>query len=107
MPANNTPFIQELFTSRNDFPESGNSLTYIGEYQRIWWDPIRNGLYYSDGVTPGGILIGGGVNLFTNQIEGGAADSIYLTTDQINGGSAATTYTPGQIIDGGNALNPC
>ena len=50
-------FIQKLFTSRAN---SADGSTYVGETDRIWWDPARNGFYYSDGVTPGGILIGTG-----------------------------------------------
>ena len=49
-------FIQKLFTSRNNT----DAATYIGQDGRIWWDPVTNAFYYSDGVTPGGILIGGG-----------------------------------------------
>jgi hypothetical protein len=51
-------FIQKLFTSRTN---GADSSTYIGEENRIWWDPIRNGFYRGDGHTPGGILIGTGV----------------------------------------------
>ena len=57
------PFIQKLFTSRDNFVgASGASgvATYIGQEGRIWWDPVRNNFYYSDGETEGGILIGTG-----------------------------------------------
>ena len=57
------PFIQKLFTSRDNFVgASGASgvATYIGQEGRIWWDPVRNNFYYSDGETEGGILIGSG-----------------------------------------------
>ena len=57
------PFIQKLFTSRDNFVgASGASgvANFVGEEGRIWWDPVRNNFYYSDGETAGGILIGGG-----------------------------------------------
>lgn len=50
-------FIQELFTSRNNGVHGAD---FVGKQGRIWWDPVSNCLYYSDGVTPGGIPIGQG-----------------------------------------------
>lgn len=57
-------FIQNLFTSRDN---NANASTYVGQQGRIWWDPLTNSLYYSDGSTPGGIPVGSGGNPF-NQI---------------------------------------
>jgi hypothetical protein len=57
-------FIQKLFTSRdnqtsNVDAETGNlSTTYVGQQDRIWWNPDTNAFYYSNGNTPGGIPIG-------------------------------------------------
>lgn len=48
-------YIQELFTSRNNGTGRDD---YVGKQGRIWWDPVTNCFYYSDGVTPGGIPIG-------------------------------------------------
>jgi hypothetical protein len=48
-------YIQELFTSRNNGTGRDG---YVGKQGRIWWDPVTNCFYYSDGVTPGGIPIG-------------------------------------------------
>ena len=50
-------FIQNLFTSRDN---NANAETYVGQQDRIWWDPVTNAFYYSDGNTAGGILITGG-----------------------------------------------
>jgi hypothetical protein len=50
-------FIQNLFTSRDNNAE-GN--TFVGQQDRIWWNPDTNAFYYSDGNTAGGILITGG-----------------------------------------------
>ena len=102
MAGNTIPFIQKLFTSRDN---NADAASYVGEPDRIWWDPITNAFYYSDGSTPGGILIsggGGGIGGKT-QLDGGAADSIYLIQDIVDGGSAASVYTPSQIINGGMA----
>ena len=49
-------YIQELFSSRNN--GTGRE-GYVGKQGRIWWDPVTNCFYYSDGITPGGIPIGG------------------------------------------------
>ena len=57
-------FIQNLFTSRDN---NANAETYVGQEGRIWWDPVTNSLYYSDGSTPGGIAVGAGGNPF-NQL---------------------------------------
>ena len=57
-------FIQNLFTSRDN---NANSASYVGQQDRIWWDPVTNSFYYSDGSTPGGIAIGAGGNPF-NQL---------------------------------------
>ena len=50
-------FIQNLFTSRDNNAQ-GN--TFVGQQDRIWWNPDTNAFYYSDGNTAGGILITGG-----------------------------------------------
>jgi len=57
---NNPNAIQKFFTSRDNY---ANASTYVGQEQRLWYNPITNCIYVSDGVTPGGIPInncGGG-----------------------------------------------
>jgi hypothetical protein len=60
---NNTVFIQKLFTSRDNFVDgnvqeaTANTANYVGEEGRIWWNPILNAFYYSDGNTPGGFPV--------------------------------------------------
>lgn len=57
---NNPQAIQKFFTSRDNY---ANAATYVGQEQRLWYNPITNCIYVSDGVTPGGIPInncGGG-----------------------------------------------
>jgi hypothetical protein len=48
-------FIQNLFTSRDN---NANAATYVGQDGRIWWDPVTNAFYYSDGNTAGGLPVG-------------------------------------------------
>ena len=60
---NNTVFIQNLFTSRDNFTQGNvdeaiaNTASYVGQEGRIWWNPVLNAFYYSDGNTPGGLPI--------------------------------------------------
>ena len=62
---NDSVFIQNLFTSRDNFTQGNvqeaeaNTAVYVGQQGRIWWNPVPNAFYYSDGNTPGGILITG------------------------------------------------
>ena len=50
-------FIQNLVTSRDN---NANSAIYVGLQDRLWWDPVTNQFYYSDGNTVGGFPVGGG-----------------------------------------------
>jgi hypothetical protein len=73
---NDSVYIQKLFTSRDNFTQgnvqeaTANTLVYVGNVGRIWWNPVPNAFYYSDGNTPGGILITGGAS--GNGTVGGA-----------------------------------
>ena len=73
--------IQKFFTSRDNY---ANASSYVGEQDRLWYNPITNCIYVSDGETPGGIPInscgngGGGTaniavldqgNLLTNTVS--------------------------------------
>ena len=94
-------FIQKVFTSRDN---NANSANYVGEQDRLWWNPDTNALYYSDGNTPGGQPVGiagnasiGGSN---TQIQynstGSFAGSYQLTYDFTNN----VLYTPPTITNG-------
>lgn len=79
-------FIQNLFTSRDN---SANAETYVGQQDRLWWDPVTNAFYSSDGSTPGGIpvVLGGGAGQ-----PGGAANTVqYNAGNGVFGGSAFLT----------------
>jgi hypothetical protein len=108
-------FIQNLFTSRDN---NANAETYVGQQDRIWWDPETNSFYYSDGSTPGGIAIGGGGG--GNGTPGGPVNSIQYNAGSGNfGGTANLVINPasgnitatGNIVaaylygDGGNITN--
>ena len=79
-------FTQDLFTQRRNY-EDGN--VRIGQLDRIWYDQHRNAFYISDGVTPGGILIGGAI--VGTQYYGSFYDTTALQT--ISNVSAAYTVT--------------
>ena len=66
-------FIQNLFPSRDN---NANSATYVGQQDRLWWDPITNQFYYSDGVTPGGFPVGSGGNVVTNKLVNGVYELV-------------------------------
>ena len=56
-------FIQNLFTSRDN---NANAATYVGQQDRIWWDPVTNAFYASNGNTAGGVPIGVSGNIAVN-----------------------------------------
>lgn len=78
-------FIQELFSSRNN---KADGQTFVGQQDRLWWDPVTNRFYYSDGVTPGGIPVGGG----GNGTPGGANTTVQFNNSGSFGGSPNFTY---------------
>jgi len=50
-------FSQSFFTSRKN---NANGQEKIGEVGRLWYEPETNTIRVSDGVTPGGVIVGGG-----------------------------------------------
>lgn len=96
---NDSVFIQNLFTSRDNFTQGNvqeaeaNALSYVGQQGRIWWEPTTNAFYYSDGTTPGGILITGGSS--GNGLPGGAANTVQYNAGGGNfGGDPNFVFTP-------------
>lgn len=98
---NNTVFIQKLFTSRDNFVDgnvqqaTANAANYVGQEGRIWWNPDLNGLYYSDGNTPGGFLIGYG----GNGSPGGPINSIQVNDGAGNFSGSANFVFNGDYVD--------
>lgn len=58
-------FIQNLYTSRDN---NANSATYVGQQDRIWWNPTLNAFFVNTANTPGGtpVTIAAGSNLTLN-----------------------------------------
>lgn len=89
-------FIQKLFTSRdnqtsNVDAETGNlGTTFVGQQDRIWWNPDTNAFYYSDGNTAGGILITGGAS--GNGTVGGANTYVQFNNNGNFGGDPNFTF---------------
>ena len=87
---NDPQAIQRFFTSRDN---NANAATYVGQEQRLWYDPITNAIYVSDGNTAGGILVGAGGS--GNGVPGGPTNSI-----QYNAGSGTFGGTSNVTISG-------
>jgi hypothetical protein len=90
-------FIQNLFTSRDNNAQ-GN--TYVGQQDRIWWNPDTNAFYYSDGNTAGGIPIGGGGG--GNGTPGGSNTQIQFNNNNTFGGSPNFTFNGTTVTITGN-----
>lgn len=82
-------FIQNLFTSRDN---NANGNSYVGQEDRLWWNPDTNAFYYSDGNTAGGILITGGTS--GNGLPGGTANTV-----QYNAGTGGFAGDPNFVFD--------
>ena len=100
-------FIQNLFTSRDNQTsevdsQTGNiGNTYVGQQDRLWWNPDTNAFYYSNGNTPGGVPVGGG---------GGAGNpaapvnSLQFNNGGVFGGSANLIFTGTVVSVVGNVV---
>jgi hypothetical protein len=86
--------IQKFFTSRDN---NADASTYVGQQQRLWYNPITNSIYVSDGETPGGIPVGGGTG-----IPGGPTNSIQYNagSDTFGGSSNLTISGNGMVVVG-------
>lgn len=85
-------YIVNLFVSRNN---NADPATTVGQEARLWWNPATNSLYVSDGVTPGGIAVGGGGSGGVTRIVAGNN----ITVDPVNGQGVVTINSTG----GGNS----
>jgi hypothetical protein len=98
-------FIQNLFTSRDN---NANSATYVGQQDRLWWDPVTNRFYYSDGNTPGGFPVGGGGNVTTDRLVNGVYQFVLDASGNIvapGAISAVGNITAGYYIGNGSQLS--
>lgn len=81
--------VQNFFTSRdnNTDPE-----TYVGQLDRLWYNPTTNSIFVSDGVTPGGqpVALATNANITANNI----------TVNQVTSSSGNVTITGNLIVSG-------
>jgi hypothetical protein len=89
-------FIQNLFTSRDN---NANAATYVGQQDRLWWNPDTNAFYYSDGNTAGGIPVGGGGG---NGTPGGTNTQVQFNNNGTFGGSSNFTFNGTTVTITGN-----
>jgi len=90
-------FIQNLFTSRDN---NANAATYVGQQDRIWWNPDTNAFYYSNGNTPGGIPIG---TASGSGIPIGPINSVQLNAGNGNFlGTSSLVFSGNVLTVGGN-----
>jgi hypothetical protein len=81
------PSIQNFFTSRDN---NANASTYVGQLDRLWYDPLTNTIYVSDGVTPGGIAVSGGGG--GNGTPSGPNQSLQFNSNGVFGGNINLTF---------------
>jgi hypothetical protein len=78
-------FIQNLFTSRDN---NANAATYVGQQDRIWWNPDTNALYVNTANTVGGtpVTIASGSNLTLNNFtaNSGTINNNLIVTGNIS-----------------------
>jgi hypothetical protein len=83
------PSIQNFYTSRDNNTD-GN--TYVGQLDRLWYNPNTNSIFVSDGVTAGGnpVALATGANITANNI----------TVNTITSTSGTVTVTGNLTITG-------
>ena len=85
-------FTQDFRTQRRNFNDGE---TRIGETDRLWYDSITNTIRISDGVTPGGTIVGGG--------SGGSDYTLPTASTTVKGGvkvDGTTIRITDQVISG-------
>lgn len=78
--------IQKFFTSRDN---EANSASYVGQLDRLWYDPVTNTIRVSDGETEGGVLVSGGGGGGT---PGGANSTVQFNDNGVLAGSGNLTW---------------
>jgi hypothetical protein len=65
-------FIQNFFTSRDN---NANAATYVGQQDRLWWNPDTNAFYVNTANTPGGtpVTLPATANLTINSLTANTA----------------------------------
>lgn len=89
--------LQNFYTSRDN---NANADSYVGQLDRLWYNPTLNSIYVSDGSTPGGIPVGlatAANAIFTNITVNGSVLGDLEITGNI---SAAANNKIGGIFPG-------
>ena len=84
--------IQRFFTSRDN---NANASTYVGQEQRLWYNPITNAIYVSDGNTAGGIPVG---TASGNGIPNGPTYSVQYNASSGNFGGTSNVVILGNGV---------
>ena len=81
--------VQNFFTSRDN---NTDPATYVGQLDRLWYNPTTNSIFVSNGVTPGGqpVALATNANILANN----------LTITQITSTSGNITVTGNLVITG-------
>jgi len=81
--------VQNFYTSRDN---NTDPVTYVGQLDRLWYNPTTNSIFVSDGVTPGGapVALATNANIVANIVT---VNTVTSTTGNI-------TVTGNLIISG-------
>ena len=81
--------VQNFFTSRDN---NTDPATYVGQLDRLWYNPTTNSIFVSNGVTPGGqpVALATNANILANN----------LTITQITSTSGNVAVTGNLVISG-------
>lgn len=93
--------LQNFYTSRDN---NANADSYVGQLDRLWYNPTLNSIYVSDGSTPGGIPVGlatAANAIFTNITVNGAVLGNLSITGNISAAANGKIggITPGPGVD--------
>jgi hypothetical protein len=99
--------VQNFYTSRDN---NTDPASYVGQLDRLWYNPVTNQIFVSDGVTPGGrpVDLGANANALINNLtvsnitspSGTVALTGNITISQLI--QAASGNITGDLVVGGN-----
>lgn len=72
--------VQNFYTSRDN---NTDPATYVGQLDRLWYNPVTNSIFVSDGTTPGGrpVALATGANIVANVVT---LNTITSTSGTVN-----------------------
>lgn len=80
---------QDFFTSRNN---GANGQTQVGQEGRLWYDPDTNVIRVSDGVNPGGTIVGGAGGGGGTATAAGSTTQVQYNNGGLFGANSSFTY---------------